>query len=152
MAEKKYMIIDGIRAEFTDEKNILQVIHKVGIHVPTFCYYSDMSIYGACRMCVVEDERGGIIASCSTPPKNKMVIKTNTGRLHDYRKMILELLLASHCRDCTVCEKNGNCRLQMLAARFRLTDVRFPNTHPERMIDDSSLSIVAVTQAKYFMW
>ena len=109
MAEKKYMIIDGIRAEFTDEKNILQVIHKVGIHVPTFCYYSDMSIYGACRMCVVEDERGGIIASCSTPPKNKMVIKTNTGRLHDYRKMILELLLASHCRDCTVCEKNGNC-------------------------------------------
>ena len=142
MAEKKYMIIDGIRAEFTDEKNILQVIHKVGIHVPTFCYYSDMSIYGACRMCVVEDERGGIIASCSTPPKNKMVIKTNTGRLHDYRKMILELLLASHCRDCTVCEKNGNCRLQMLAARFRLTDVRFPNTHPERMIDDSSLSIV----------
>ena len=89
MAEKKYMIIDGIRAEFTDEKNILQVIHKVGIHVPTFCYYSDMSIYGACRMCVVEDERGGIIASCSTPPKNKMVIKTNTGRLHDYRKMIL---------------------------------------------------------------
>ena len=118
MAEKKYMIIDGIRAEFTDEKNILQVIHKVGIHVPTFCYYSDMSIYGACRMCVVEDERGGIIASCSTPPKNKMVIKTNTGRLHDYRKMILELLLASHCRDCTVCEKNGNCRLQMLAARF----------------------------------
>ena len=142
MAEKKYMIIDGIRAEFTDEKNILQVIHKVGIHVPTFCYYSDMSIYGPCRMCVVEDERGGIIASCSTPPKNKMVIKTNTGRLHDYRKMILELLLASHCRDCTVCEKNGNCRLQMLAARFRLTDVRFPNTHPERMIDDSSLSIV----------
>ena len=102
MAEKKYMIIDGIRAEFTDEKNILQVIHKVGIHVPTFCYYSDMSIYGACRMCVVEDERGGIIASCSTPPKNKMVIKTNTGRLHDYRKMILELLLASHCRDCTL--------------------------------------------------
>ena len=55
MAEKKYMIIDGIRAEFTDEKNILQVIHKVGIHVPTFCYYSDMSIYGACRMCVVEE-------------------------------------------------------------------------------------------------
>ena len=68
----KYMIIDGIRAEFTDEKNILQVIHKVGIHVPTFCYYSDMSIYGACRMCVVEDERGNIVASCSTPPRDKI--------------------------------------------------------------------------------
>lgn len=139
---KKYMIIDGIRIEFTDEKNILQVIHKAGIHVPTFCYYSDMSIYGACRMCVVEDERGGIIASCSTPPRDKMVIKTNTSKLHQHRKMILELLLASHCRDCTTCDKNGNCRLQMLAARFHLTDVRFPNTHPERCIDNSSLSIV----------
>ena len=139
---KKYMVIDGIRTEFTDEHNILQVIRKAGIHVPTFCYYSDMSIYGACRMCVVEDERGGIIASCSTPPKDKMVIKTNTLKLHEHRKMILELLLASHCRDCTTCEKDGNCRLQMLATRFRLTQVRFPNTHPERCIDDSSLSIV----------
>ncbi len=139
---EKYMIIDGIRTAFTDEKNILQVIRKAGIHVPTFCYYTDMSIYGACRMCVVEDERGSIIASCSTPPKDKMVIHTNTSKLHQHRKMILELLLASHCRDCTICEKNGNCRLQMLAARFHLTKVRFPNTHPEPVIDDSSLSIV----------
>ena len=136
------MIIDGIRTAFTDEKNILQVIRKAGIHVPTFCYYTDMSIYGACRMCVVEDERGSIIASCSTPPKDKMVIRTNTSKLHQHRKMILELLLASHCRDCTICEKNGNCRLQMLAARFHLKKVRFPNTHPEPVIDDSSLSIV----------
>ena len=136
------MIIDGIRTAFTDEKNILQVIRKAGIHVPTFCYYTDMSIYGACRMCVVEDERGSVIASCSTPPKHKMVIRTNTSKLHQHRKMILELLLASHCRDCTICEKNGNCRLQMLAARFHLTKVRFPNTHPEPVIDDSSLSIV----------
>lgn len=139
---KKYMVIDGIRTEFTDETNILQVIRKSGIHVPTFCYYTDMSIYGACRMCVVEDERGGIIASCSTPPRDKMVIRTNTSKLHEHRKMILELLLASHCRDCTTCEKSGACRLQMLAARFRLTEVRFPNTHPERLIDDSSISIV----------
>ena len=139
---EKYMIIDGIRTAFTDEKNILQVIRKAGIHVPTFCYYTDMSIYGACRMCVVEDERGSIIASCSTPPKDKMVIRTNTSKLHQHRKMILELLLASQCRDCTICEKNGNCRLQMLAARFHLTKVRFPNTHPEPVIDDSSLSIV----------
>lgn len=93
-------------------------------------------------MCVVEDERGGIIASCSTPPKDKMVIRTNTSKLHKHRKMILELLLASHCRDCTICDKDGNCRLQMLATRFRLSDVRFPNTHPERCIDGSSLSIV----------
>ena len=138
----KYMIIDGIRAEFENEKNILQVIQKIGIHVPTFCYYSDLSIYGACRMCVVEDERGGILASCSTPPKDKMVIRTNTPKLHQHRKMILELLLAAHCRDCTVCEKNGKCRLQLLAGRFGLTEIRFPNTKTEIPIDDSSLSVV----------
>ncbi len=139
---EKYMIIDGMRVPFTDEKNILQVIHKAGIHVPTFCYYSDMSIFGACRMCMIEDNRGGIVASCSTPPKDKMEIKTNTPRLHEYRKMILELLLASHCRDCTVCEKNGRCRLQMLASRYGLTEVRFKNTSSEKPIDDSSESIV----------
>ena len=138
----KYMIIDGIRVEFENEKNILQVIHKANIHVPTFCYYSDMSIYGACRMCVIEDERGGIQAACSTPPKDKMVIKTNTPKLHHHRKMILELLLASHCRDCTTCEKSGKCRLQMLASRFGLMKVRFDNTKEPAPIDDSSVSIV----------
>lgn len=139
---EKYMMIDGIRTEFTDEKNILQVISKAGIHVPTFCYYSDLAIYGACRMCVVEDERGSIIASCSTPPKDRMVVRTNTGRLHNYRKMILELLLSSHCRDCTTCEKNQNCRLQLLARRFGLDEVRFKDTRKLGEIDDSSLSIV----------
>lgn len=138
----KYMIIDGLRAEFTDEKNILQVIRNVGINIPTFCYYTDLSIYGACRMCVVEDERGGIIASCSTPPKDKMVIRTNTPKLHHHRKMILELLLASHCRDCTVCEKNQKCQLQFLARRFGLTNIRFQNNRPRYEIDDSSPSIV----------
>lgn len=77
-------------------------------------------------MCMVEDERGNLIASCSTPPKDKMVIRTNTPRLQHHRKMILELLLAAHCRDCTICEKNQTCRLQELAGRLGLTDVRFP--------------------------
>ena len=138
----KYMIIDGIRADFDQEKNILQVINSVGIHVPTLCYYSDLSIYGACRMCMVEDERGNLIASCSTPPKDKMVIRTNTPRLQHHRKMILELLLAAHCRDCTICEKNQTCRLQELAGRLGLTDVRFPNTREAQPVDDSSVSIV----------
>ena len=138
----KYMIIDGIRADFDQEKNILQVINSIGIHVPTLCYYSDLSIYGACRMCMVEDERGNLIASCSTPPKDKMSIRTNPPRLQHHRKMILELLLASHCRDCTICEKNQTCRLQELASRLGLTDVRFPNTRKPQPVDNSSVSIV----------
>ncbi len=138
----KYMVIDGNRVEFDDEQNILALVRKAGIDLPTFCYYSDLSIYGACRMCVVEDEWGGIIASCSTPPKDKMEVKTNTPKLHQHRKMILELLLAAHCRDCTVCEKNGKCRLQELAKRFGIMDVRFNNTVDKTKIDDSSKAII----------
>ena len=138
----KYMIIDGLRAEFTDEKNILQVIRKVGINIPVFCYSSELSIFGACRMCVVEDERGNIIASCSTPPKDGMKIRTNTPKLHHHRMMILELLLASHCRDCTTCEKNQKCQLQALARRFGLYEVRFNNYRPQYEMDFSSPAIV----------
>ncbi|NFG58972.1 ferredoxin [Clostridium botulinum] len=138
----KYMIIDGNRVEFDNEKNILDLVRKAGIDLPTFCYYSDLSIYGACRMCVVEDEWGGIIASCSTPPKDKMSIKTNTPKLHKHRKMILELLLASHCRDCTVCEKSGKCRLQELALRFGVKTIRFKNENEKIELDTSSKSIV----------
>lgn len=139
---EKYMMIDGNRVEFTNEKTMLAVILKAGIILPTFCYYSDLSTYGACRMCVVEDEKGHILTSCSTPPKDRAVIYTNTPKLHKHRKMILELLLASHCRDCTVCEKNGSCRLQELAHRFGITEVRFPNNNNNRIYDTSSKAIV----------
>lgn len=138
----KYMIIDGERVEFDSEPNILAVVRKAGIELPTFCYYPELSIYGACRMCVVEDERGGIIASCSTPPKDGMTIRTNTAKLHHHRRMILELLLASHCRDCTTCEKSGKCRLQEFAKRFGVTNVRFTSDAPQAEIDRSSRAIV----------
>ena len=55
---KGIMYIDGQRVPFDGEPNVLSVIRKAGIEMPTFCYYSDLSVYGACRMCVVEDERG----------------------------------------------------------------------------------------------
>ncbi|MFZ5974718.1 MAG: [FeFe] hydrogenase, group A [Bacillota bacterium] len=139
---KQYMIVDGIQVELHGEKNILDVIRKAGIDLPTFCYHSELSVYGACRMCVVEDERGGIIASCSSEPRHKMAIKTNTPKLQKHRKMILELLLSNHCRDCTTCEKNGKCKLQELATRFGIKNVRFPNSNTEPRVDDSSLSIV----------
>lgn len=138
----KHMIIDGKKVEFEQEKNILEVVRKAGIELPTFCYYSDLSVYGACRMCVVEDERGSVTASCSTQPRDGMEIKTNTTKLRKYRKMILELLLASHCQDCTTCEKTGKCHLQEFAHRFGIKDVRFPNHQRESIRDDSSPSIV----------
>lgn len=142
MEKRKYMTVDGIPVEINGEKNLLEVIRKVGIEMPTFCYYSELSVYGACRMCMVENEWGGFEASCSTPPREGMNIKTNTEKLRKYRKNILELLLANHCRDCTTCEKNNDCKLQELARRFKIEGVRFPNTASTAPRDDSSACIV----------
>ena len=139
---KGIMYIDGQRVPFDGEKNVLAVIRKAGIDMPTFCYYSELSVYGACRMCVVEDEKGKIDASCSMEPRDGMVIRTNTARLLKHRRMILELMLSSHCRDCTTCEKSGNCRLQDLALRFGVRHVRFKDTRPVYEKDHSSPAIV----------
>ena len=138
MNKKKYMTIDGIPVEINGEKNILQLCQKIGIKMPTFCYHSELSIYGACRMCMVENQWGGLDAACSTPPREGMVIKTNTERLRRYRKNILELLLANHCRDCTVCENNSKCKLQDLAMRFNIEGVRFPNRAKSTKGEDAS--------------
>lgn len=126
------MTIDGRTVEFTDEKNILQVIRKAGIELPTFCYHSELSIYGACRLCMVEDPKGSMMASCSTPPWDGAILKTTSARLRQHRKMILELLLASHCRDCTTCAQSSRCRLQELALRYGIRDIRFPSSAPAR--------------------
>lgn len=139
---KGIMYIDGLRVPFDGEKNVLAVIRKAGIEMPTFCYYSELSVYGACRMCVVEDEHGKIDASCSMEPRDGMKIRTNTARLLKHRRTILELMLSSHCRDCTTCEKSGNCHLQELALRFGVRHVRFEDTRPHYEKDTSSPAIV----------
>ena len=134
----KYITINNRKIPFTDEKNVLSIIRKTGIDLPTFCYHSELSTYGACRMCVVEDDRGRVFASCSEVPRDGMVIYTNTPKLQHHRKMILELLLASHCRDCTTCRENGVCTLQKLAQQLGVDKVRFANTKEQLPVDDSS--------------
>lgn len=142
MKNTEYMYVDGIPVAINGEKNMLQVIRKTGVKLPTFCYHTDLSIYGACRMCMVEDERGNLYTACSTPPRAGMSIKTNTARLRKYRKNILELLLANHCRDCTTCSNNKSCKLQDLAVRFNIGGVRFPNRADDNKVTNSSVSIV----------
>ncbi len=136
------MIVDGRKVEFDKEKNVLEVVRKAGINLPTFCYHSELSIYGACRMCIVEDTNGKIFASCSEIPKDGMEIFTNTDRIQKHRKTILELLLAQHDRDCTACERTGQCQLQELAIRFGIKEIRFNELVDKLPIDKSSLSIV----------
>ncbi len=138
----EYITIDSKCVPIEGEKNVLSLIRKAGIDLPTFCYHSELSIYGACRMCVVEDERGRVFASCSEQPRPGMVIYTNTKKIQKYRRLIIELLLSSHCRDCTTCQKNGMCELQDLAYRVGVHAVRFLNTKKQQPLDLSSPSIV----------
>ena len=140
---KGIMIIDGQRVTFDGEKNVLSVIRKAGIEIPTFCYYSDLSVYGACRMCVVENEETGKIdASCSMEPRDGMRIRTNSARLLKHRRVILELLLASHNCNCTTCEKSGHCHLQALAQQFGVRKIRFPDTREHFAIDNTSPAVL----------
>ena len=74
MQKNSFMYIDDIPVVIENEKNILDMTRKAGIEMPTFCYYSELSVYGACRMCMVEDDRGGMHAACSTPPKPGMKV------------------------------------------------------------------------------
>lgn len=142
MQLKNMMTVDGVPVRIEGERNLLEVISKVGTIMPVFCYHSYLSIYGACRMCMVEDERGRLMAACSTLPEAGMKIRTNTGRLRRYRRNILELLLAEHCRDCTTCGNSGKCKLQDLAAQFDIHDIRFPNSRENQAGDKSSPCIV----------
>ena len=137
-----YITINGKKVEFTDEKNVLSIIRKAGIDIPTLCYHSELSTFGACRLCTVEDDRGRLFASCSEEPRDGMVIYTHTERLRRHRKLIVELLLAAHCRDCTTCVKSGECKLQELAHSMGVLKVRYDNYNEIRPVDYSSPAIV----------
>ena len=134
--------INGKKVEFTNEKNLLTIIRKAGIEIPTLCYQPELSVFGACRLCTVEDDRGRCFASCSEEPRDGMVIFTHTERLRKHRKLIIELLLAAHCRDCTTCDKHGKCTLQRLAYQHGINNVRFANHREPMHVDFSSPSIV----------
>ena len=85
---KGLMYIDNIRVEFDEEPNVMAVCRKAGVEVPNFCFHSDLSVYGACRMCMVEDENGKIDAACTMAPKNGLRIRTNTAKLLRYRRLV----------------------------------------------------------------
>lgn len=138
----KHMIIDGISCEFDKARNVLEVAQQNHIDIPNLCYCENLSIYGGCRLCVIENERGGIEAACTVIPKDGMVVRTNTAKLRKHRQMILELLLAGHRAECTTCDKSGKCKLQEYANRYNVTNVRFANNYCKEPIDSSSPSIV----------
>lgn len=134
--------IDNQTIPINGERNILDIARKAGIDIPTFCYHSELSIYGACRLCLVEIEGRGIMASCSTAPAPGMVVRTHTEQVRKMRRISLELLLANHEQNCTTCSKSATCELQKLSRRLGVEEVRFKATTKKLPVDRSSPSLV----------
>lgn len=142
MAEKM-MIIDGVQCPFTNERNVLEVARNNGIDIPSLCYCENLSIYGGCRLCLVENERGAMDAACSMQPKNGLVVNTHTEKVLESRRTTLQLLMSSHRAQCLTCDKSGKCKLQDYAKRYGVDDTRFgANTYCREPKDESSKSIV----------
>jgi len=140
----KTITVDSMPVPLGDERNLLEVIRKAGIELPTFCYHSEISIFGACRMCMVEVEGHpvGILPACSTKAEDGMIVHTNTKTIRSMRKMIIELMLASHDQSCTTCPKSGGCRLQDVSKQLGVKDIRFKQMVAEDEKDTSSPCIV----------
>jgi bidirectional [NiFe] hydrogenase diaphorase subunit len=132
----KTLSIDGQLVSARNEDTILSAAREAGIVIPTLCYVNGLSPVGACRMCLVEV--GGtnrLLAACASVVQEGMEIKTNTPRLREYRRMILELLLAERNHVCSVCVANGHCELQDLAMAYGIDHVRFEYLHPKLEVD-----------------
>lgn len=122
---------------------ILEALNRNGINVPTLCHMKGMLPTGACRLCVIEQkETGKLIPSCSQPVEPDMHILTNSPKVNEARKTIIELLLADHPDDCLYCVRNKNCELQTLADSYHVRERRIRGKKSDYHLDLSSASIV----------
>lgn len=138
----KTLTIDGREVEIGSQVNLLELCRQNGIEIPTFCYHSELSVHGACRLCLVDIEGRGIVTSCSTAPVAGMKVKTVTEEIREMRRMAVELMLANHDMNCPTCPKSSTCKLQDLARRLGVKEVRFKPTQKPVPIDTSSPSII----------
>lgn len=126
MAEKIKISINGVSMEIQRGTTILDAAAQVGVIIPTLCYHKDLCVAGNCRVCVTEIVgQKRLAAACATPCEEGMEILTNSFKVRNSRKHIIELLLSEHNADCTRCYKNGNCELQYLASEYKIMSQDF---------------------------
>ena len=143
MGEKIKLNIDGIDVEVEKGTTVLQAAKKANIDIPTLCFLKGINAAGDCRMCIVEIEgRRALTPSCNTLAEDGMVVRTNTDKVNEARRVVLDLILSTHNRDCLTCVRNGNCELQELCKKFGITNVEYEGEKVKPHIDDLSPSIV----------
>lgn len=137
------LTIDGRAVEVEEGTTILEAAKKINIDIPTLCFLKDVNEIGDCRMCVVEVEgRRGFATSCIQKVEEGMVVKTNTPQVIEARRIVLDLILSNHDRECLTCTRNGTCELQKLAQEFYVDEIKYKGSRNKHEIDDSSPAIV----------
>jgi NADH-quinone oxidoreductase subunit G/[NiFe] hydrogenase diaphorase moiety small subunit/NADP-reducing hydrogenase subunit HndD len=137
--------INGYPVDVKKGKTILEAAEEQGVRIPTLCYHKDLCVAGNCRVCVVEVVgQKRLSAACATPCEDGMEILTNSLKVRNSRKHIIELLLSEHNADCTKCYRNGNCELQELASEYKIMTQDFLELAPMKSytIDMFSPSIM----------
>ena len=137
------LTIDGVQVSVPAGTTVLEAARKANIKIPTLCYLKDLNAIGACRMCVVDTGARALQAACVLPATEGMVVKTNTPKLRQYRKTLLEMLLSIHDRKCLTCSRNNNCELQDLCRDLGVENENaFAGSVNEYEIDDASPCVV----------
>ena len=140
---KVNLTIDGIPVVADSNDTILEVAKKVKIDIPTLCFLKNINEPASCRICVVEIEGlKKLMTSCTTKVREGMVVKTNSSRVINARKKVMELLLSNHNKNCLNCPKNLKCYFQSLCEKFSVDTERYAGETSSNTIDDSNHAIV----------
>lgn len=133
------LTIDGKKVKVPKGTSVLEAAKMIGIEIPHLCYREDLSPFSGCRLCVVEVEKiKNLVASCSYPVAEGMIVHTNTPRVQKARRLVLELLLSDHPQDCMTCEKSGDCKLEKYAYQMGIIKTHFKGEKHNYPIDNSN--------------
>lgn len=141
MSEAVTFTIDGESIGGYVGQTILEAAEATGIYIPRLCFLEGLEPHGSCRVCVVK-VNGKIVAACTTPISQGMVVESESEEVIDYRRKMIEMLFVEGNHYCMFCEKSGNCELQALAYRFGITAPRYPYTFPKRSMDATHPNVI----------
>ena len=140
------LTIDNVKVDVPDGTTILDAAKKVGVKIPTLCFLEGYPAQGACRVCLVEVEGARtLVSSCAMPVAEGMKVRTNTKRVREARRTVVELILSDHEGDCQTCNRSGDCELQELARDLGIKDIAYAGAKHRRVIDDSTPALVRDT-------
>ena len=143
------LTINGQTVLTKKSSTVLEAARAAGIYIPTLCYHPELSREGACRLCVVEASGArSLVASCVYPVAEGMVVETNTPKVREARKLVVELLLANHPKDCLSCQKSMDCELQTIAAELGVRKIRFAGGEMKAHTIDASNPALVIDQEK----